>query len=672
MQCPPGLTILIYMGKKILVVEDEFIVANDLRLMLERAGYQVCGIASSVEEAREIISQENPHLVLLDIYLKGKLTGIDLAKQLSRENIAFVYLSANSNQRVLEEAKATQPYGFLVKPFREKDVLVTLDIARYRHENSLESRLRQEVLLKNMLENIIGEYIGWEQKLLKIARAIQPYVPFDYIGAVMKNTDVYPYNGLGFLRIGFDEYQMIGVKEFLTITGLKLPELTKLQAASPEDKVPAWYNENDFTTLCQQHPLRKLIAHTFQLASNLVIPLKVSNGEAFTFYFYSRRQDAYTAEHLALLSHLQPSLTQLINNILATEKIGVPSESFQKDLPTSVENLPVHTNFEGIIGKSHLLLRVLDHISQVAPLDTSVLILGESGTGKEKIAHVIHHLSPHKLKPLVKVNCAALPANLIESELFGHEKGAFTGALDKRIGKFEQAAGGTIFLDEIGEMPIEMQVKLLRVLQEKEIERIGGNAPIKIDVRIVAATNRNLEKEVAEGRFRLDLYYRLNVFPVTLPPLRERKEDLQLLAQYFATNFSSKFNKPFHGISSTMMAALETYEWPGNIRELENIMEQSVILNNGRSELELMRPLSNAIFINVNATDGTTQHAPVSSLNEVKQIQLQTEREYLITVLKKANGRIRGEGGAAELLNIKPTTLESRMAKLGIKKEDFL
>ena len=193
----------------------------------------------------------------------------------------------------------------------------------------------------------------------------------------------------------------------------------------------------------------------------------------------------------------------------------------------------IHSCFEKFVGKSHLLLNVFDQITQVAPMDTSVLVLGESGTGKERIADCIHELSPRKNKPLVKINCATLPATLIESELFGHEKGSFTNAHEKRIGKFEQAEGGTIFLDEIGEMPLDLQVKMLRVLQEKEIERIGGRAPIKIDVRIVAATNRNLEKEVAEGRFRLDLYYRLNVFPIIIPPLRERKEDIPLLTESF-------------------------------------------------------------------------------------------------------------------------------------------
>jgi transcriptional regulator with GAF, ATPase, and Fis domain len=341
------------------------------------------------------------------------------------------------------------------------------------------------------------------------------------------------------------------------------------------------------------------------------------------------------------------------------------SEQLNREKTYLQEEVKTTSNFEEIIGTSHSLLHVFDAVTQVASLDTSVLLLGESGTGKELVARAIHNLSPRKNKLLVKVNCAALPANLIESELFGHEKGAFTGAIDKRIGKFELAQGGTIFLDEMGEMPLDLQVKLLRVLQEKEIERIGGKQTIKIDVRIIAATNRNLEKEITEGKFRLDLYYRLNVFPITLPPLRERKEDIPLLANFFAHKFSKKTGKPFNGIKPSAMEELMQYNWPGNIREMENILEQSFVLNDGKSELQWGRPLSNTIFT-VNQT--ATAEALPKTLSEVKDLQQSTERDYILNILKQTNGRIRGTGGAAEILNLKPTTLESRMEKLGIKK----
>jgi transcriptional regulator with PAS, ATPase and Fis domain len=320
--------------------------------------------------------------------------------------------------------------------------------------------------------------------------------------------------------------------------------------------------------------------------------------------------------------------------------------------------------FKNIIGNHPLLLTALDLTTQVAPYNTSVLILGESGTGKEKVAQFIHSLSPRKKGPFIKINCAAIPAALIESELFGHEKGAFTGATEKRKGRFELADGGTIFLDEIGELPIEMQVKLLRVLQEKEIEYVGGSSSVKVNVRIVAATNRNLEKEVAEGNFRLDLYYRLNVFPITLPSLQERKTDIEALVLFFANRFCKEFNKPFMGIAASMMEEMLAYHWPGNIRELENVLEQSVILSDGRSKLELKRNLT----VIASEFPGKIN---IETLEDVKHIQWETERKYIISILKKTNGRIRGANGASELLNIKPSTLESKMAKLNIKREDL-
>jgi transcriptional regulator with GAF, ATPase, and Fis domain len=346
-------------------------------------------------------------------------------------------------------------------------------------------------------------------------------------------------------------------------------------------------------------------------------------------------------------------MIQTIEQLLQSEN----GESLKLQPPQITTRANNEEAFEGIIGKSHLLLNVFDHISQVAPSNTSVLILGESGTGKEKIANCIHNLSGRKGKPFVKVNCAALPATLIESELFGHEKGAFTGALDKRIGKFERADKGTIFLDEIGEMPVELQVKLLRVLQEREIERVGGRDTIKVDVRIIAATNKNLEKEVADGRFRLDLYYRLNVFPITLPALRDRREDIPALAYYFMNHYNHKAGKKISGISDTVLRKMMAYNWPGNIRELEHLIERSVLLAKGTVIEDILLP-----------TVGKITEATVPEEAALKTIA-ENEKDYIISVLKKCNGRIWGPGAAAEILNINPSTLRSKMKKLGIKKE---
>ncbi len=311
--------------------------------------------------------------------------------------------------------------------------------------------------------------------------------------------------------------------------------------------------------------------------------------------------------------------------------------------------------FKDIIGGGEGMRDVLDNVKVVGASDISVLILGESGTGKELIAKCIHRVSSRKLKPFVAINCAALPANLIESELFGHEKGAFTGAIDKRIGKFEQGNEGTVFLDEIGELPVELQVKLLRVLQEKEVEPIGGQKR-KVNVRIIAASNRNLEEETSMGRFRLDLFYRLNVFPITLPPLRERKEDIVSLARHFVNIYARKENKAITGVADHVIQAMVNYDWPGNIRELENLMARSVLLTNG--------PIVNSLRLPGQNKEIMTGRP----LGRIKTM-IEIERDHILFALERCKWKIYGQGGAADLLELNPSTLNSRMKKLGIGKK---
>jgi transcriptional regulator with GAF, ATPase, and Fis domain len=399
-----------------------------------------------------------------------------------------VYLSANCNTSVLEMAKVTQPSGFIVKPFREKDLLITLDIARYRHE----------------------------------------------------------------------------FKQQMIDTAAQQPASTGTRRSAPSSPSPTASLTRSATTDPQQ-------------------------------------------------------------------------------------------GLEGIIGRSANMLRIFQQVKEVGPLDTSVLILGESGTGKEGIAANIHNLSPRRNKPLIKLNCAALPPNLVESELFGHEKGSFTGAFERRIGKFEQADGGTLFLDEIGEMPPSLQVKLLRVLQEREIERLGGHETIKVNVRIIAATNTNLEKALSEGRFRLDLYYRLNVFPIILPPLHKRKEDIPLLVAHFIHMYAQKTNRPTESITGEALARLVDYSWPGNVRELQNVMERSILMSNDT----VLREVS---FIG--ASPRETQREESNSVKTIAEM----ERDHILSVLRQCKGRVSGSGGAAELLNLPASTLKSKMKKLGIEK----
>jgi DNA-binding NtrC family response regulator len=651
------------MSIKVLIVEDEAVIANDLRLIVEQAGYKVNGIAASAEEAEEIIKKIKPDIVLLDIRLKGKQSGIDIARKLRAENVAFIYLSANSNQKILEEAKATEPYGFLVKPFREKDLLVALDIAWYRHQHSLESKLRLEEQLQQNLTEISNETPDIKQTLLKIAKVIQSYIPFDFISSGIRPFNAEKFTDTGYLRTGFDEYQFISENELMTISGLSKSALSHIiENSDPDSNAGIYNNETDKNTI--NNLLQRELMDCLRMESYLVFPAVLGYGLSVHYFFYSKTIDIYTKDHIALLKRLKSHMEDFANKTVYAETSSI--EAIRRSVSTkkNQDEVPGNKIFKGIIGNHHLLLSALDLAAQVAPYNTSVLILGESGTGKEKIAQSIHLLSPRKSGSLVIVNCAAIPPTLLESELFGHEKGAFTGAVEKRKGKFELADGGTIFLDEIGELPLSMQVKLLRVLQERQIEYVGGSSPVKINVRIVAATNRNLEKEVAEGKFRLDLYYRLNVFPITLPPLRERKSDIETLSYFFAERFCEEFKKPFTGFSVSMMKEMMAYSWPGNIRELENILEQCVILNDGRSKLELKRSLS------ANSTEPVTK-ANIKTLEDFKNFQVQTEREYIISALKKTNGRIRGINGAAEILKIKPTTLESKMVKLNIKKEDL-
>jgi formate hydrogenlyase transcriptional activator len=310
------------------------------------------------------------------------------------------------------------------------------------------------------------------------------------------------------------------------------------------------------------------------------------------------------------------------------------------------------------VGASRGLLKVLEHVQRVAPTDATVLILGESGTGKELIARAVHSASNRADKPFIKINCAALPAGLVESELFGHERGAFSGALQRRLGRFELAHGGTIFLDEIGEVPLDVQVKLLRVLQEREFERVGGSQTISADVRVIAATNRDLQKAMTDGSFRTDLYYRLNVFPVQMPALRERLEDIPLLAQFFVQKYASRVGRRIDSVDHDTLERLARYHWPGNIRELENLVERALILAS-TSVLSIEPEALPLRREGAASENGVPDSLPTDSLNAV-------QREHILEMLQKTRWVLEGERGAANLLGMKPATLRHRMKKLGI------
>ncbi|RKR05022.1 transcriptional regulator with GAF, ATPase, and Fis domain [Flavobacterium sp. 90] len=397
------------------------------------------------------------------------------------------------------------------------------------------------------------------------------------------------------------------------------------------------------------------------LKNGIGICLPYIKGNRNVLFLFFKNPNIFSRESNRIIRGIGMQLSITLRNIILSQeyesKISAIKSLNIKTVEKEEEPITISSEgFYGIVGNSNAMQNVYELISQVAASQSTVLISGETGTGKELVASAIHNLSLASNKKMIKVNCASIPENLIESELFGHEKGAFTGALESRIGKFEQAENSTIFLDEIGEMPLELQGKLLRVLQEKELERIGSNKIIKVNVRVIAATNRTLEKEVAEGRFRSDLYYRLNVFPIALPSLRERPEDIELLGNFFLEKHAAKIGKKVKGFSQKVLKSMVANEWPGNVRELENIVERSILF----AKEEVIKEMSFPKLFKTETTSETDFH--IKTLQEI-------EKEHILKVVKKCNGRISGPQGAAVLLGLPSTTLMSRMQKLGIKKE---
>lgn len=400
-----------------------------------------------------------------------------------------------------------------------------------------------------------------------------------------------------------------------------------------------------------------------------MIGLKMVDRSACTgfFYLYSKNTNSVSNIYFDILKGISLQISVAISNILANEKIeqqlqeiNLYKQKLEDEKSYLQEEIHHKYNHAEIIGQSQSLKGIFHLIDHVATSDSTVLIVGETGTGKELIARAVHNASPRHAELMVKINCAALPASLAESELFGHERGSFTGATDRRIGKFELAHNGTLFLDEIGELSLELQVKLLRALQEKEIERIGGKGVIKTNVRIVAATNRNLLKEVEKGNFRSDLYYRLNVFPITVPPLRERTEDIPYLASHFVQSISKKTGRAVNAIAKSALNKLIAYPWPGNIRELEHSIERSILLAQGNVLKEIHLPRIDLSEVTKNGSE-----------QKIKTIY-ENERDHILSILKRCNGKISGTGGAAEILNIPPTTLNSKIKKFKIKREYIL
>ena len=401
----------------------------------------------------------------------------------------------------------------------------------------------------------------------------------------------------------------------------------------------------------------------YNIRGYVSLPLMKRGKLIGAIHFLSENPLQVREEELRLLTDASAILSIAVLNALAFEKIKVLQERLKHENAMLQDEIEQGSMYEEIIGSSPALMRVLQSVDRVAPMETTVLLTGETGTGKELVARAIHRRSARAERAMVKVNCAALPHELIASELFGHEKGAFTGAVQRRIGRFEAADGGTIFLDEIGDLPPEMQVALLRVLQEREFERVGGAATLHTDVRVIAATNRDLSKDVATGRFREDLFYRLNVFPIRVPSLRERREDIPLLVEYFVARYASRQGKQIDQIDKDSFNCMLKYDWPGNIRELQNIVERTVILAND-SALRLEPGMLGS------RTSSPAPPAATMPADSPAQ-ERRRQREEIESILRQTGGRVSGPSGAAVRLGVPASTLESRIRKLGIDKYAF-
>jgi formate hydrogenlyase transcriptional activator len=389
----------------------------------------------------------------------------------------------------------------------------------------------------------------------------------------------------------------------------------------------------------------------FEIRSGFWVPLTREGRNYGCLSFGSRAGDAYGAEDRELMEHIARHVTIAVDNALAFEEIRELRRKIEDEKIYLEQEIREEYRLDEMIGSSPAIRKVLKQIATAGPTDSTVLIQGETGTGKELAARAIHQASRRGQGTFVKLNCAAIPPPLLESELLGHEKGAFTGAITRRIGRFELAHGGTLFLDEIGELPLELQPKLLRILQDGQFERLGGARTLHSDFRLLVATNRDLRALVQEKLFRTDLFYRLNVFPITIPPLRERREDIPMLARYFVQEFATRMGKQIDAIPSEAMEALKNYSWPGNIRELRNVLERSVILTGGRR-----------LYIPRDAFESGFDGAAIPAVTSMAD----AERRHILEALRATNGVIGGSKGAAALLGLKRSTLQSRMAKLGI------
>ena len=538
-------------------------------------------------------------------------------------------------------------------------VITFLDIsARKKAEESLrKSEQRQRTLLD--INNAIITNLAERALFHSVSEALRRVIPFDRLALTLYSVE----------RGAFRYVAMEG--------GLPSDHFQTGLEVDREESVSGWVFDHqqasvrrDLETEQQYSNDRRLVAEGIR--SDCVVPLIVRGRSIGTLNVGSRAINHYSEADAKFLQEVANQVALAVENMQSYEEIAALKGKLEKENIYLQEEIRAEHDFEEIVGNSAPLLGVLRKVEQVAPTDSTVLILGETGTGKELIARAIHNRSIRKNRALVRVNCSAISAGLVESELFGHLKGAFTGAIERRIGRFELADGGTIFLDEIGELPLETQVKLLRVLQEHEFEPLGSSRPLHVDVRVIAATNRNLQEAIEAGRFRSDLFYRLNVFPVELPPLRERRSDIPQLVASYLSRFCKKFGKKVAGVLPDSMDRLMSYPWPGNIRELQNVIERAVVLSTGptlRLEDDLLPTSGEGVAVPQSPIQEAGRPAGLTS-SRLPTLE-EMERSHILAALQQSGGVVEGPKGAARILNLRPNTLRSRMKKLGIKRPGY-
>jgi formate hydrogenlyase transcriptional activator len=525
---------------------------------------------------------------------------------------------------------------------------LSFEEVRLAQERLKRSRDRSRLLLK--VTNSLVSQLDLRGLLKAIASNLQELLHLDFAGLALYETETGKYHAFALEGRPSDQD--------ILAQGAVMPTDNTIGGLAIRTKKPVYLPKPD-TVRFPNVLTRRFFEKGFQSVCS--VPLLAQGRAVGVLTMGSMRENALTEEDIELLTQIAQQIALATDNAMAYREIEKLKNKLTEEKLYLEDEIRTDGNFEEIIGESPALRQILAQIQRVAPTDSTILIRGETGTGKELIARAIHNLSSRRSRTMVKVNCAAIPMGLLESELFGHERGAFTGAISQRIGRFELANQGSLFLDEVGDIPLELQPKLLRVLQEQQFERLGSTRTQQVDVRLIAATNCDLEKMVGDRQYRSDLYYRLNVFPVTIPPLRDRPEDIPLLVRFFAQRFARRMKKPIESIPAKTSAALARYHWPGNVRELENVIERAIILSRG-PELEV--PLGELKVTPEPASLPLARPQTVSGDSTLQSV----ERDHILQVLEETKWLVAGPAGAAAKLGMKRTTLQAKMRKLGISR----